>query len=331
MHLFILIIYCHFAQSFVNVFLLPLNYRVNKFRIEKQTKCYHEKQNKQYSGSVNNLQKLESLALKYTPKTANQKYYKNILDNRKKKMIIVNGPAGTGKTLFACLQAIIYLEKNIVDKIVLTRPTISIDKEDFGFLPGTLEQKMDPWLKPFFDILLNYYSQKEIDYLLHRQQIEICPLAYMRGRTFHNTFIIGDEMQNSSPHQMKTLATRIGHNSKLVILGDIEQSDLFDSRPDCKSNGLNDLMQRLKDNPSKLIATVTLKTEDIERSSLTKEVLKLYNNFEYSPPISSEKNNKQVYGKEKQIRNATDTKNLTNIANDCAIIPLNQISKHYPL
>ena len=79
-------------------------------------------------------------------------------------MIIVNGPAGTGKTLFACVQAIIYLEKKIVDKIVLTRPTITIDKEDFGFLPGTLEQKMDPWLKPFFDILLTYYSQKEIDY-----------------------------------------------------------------------------------------------------------------------------------------------------------------------
>lgn len=331
MHLFILIIYCHFIHSFVNTFILPLNYKVNNFHREKQTKCYQEKQNKQYSNNVNNLQKLESLELKYSPKTANQKYYKNILDNRKKKMIIVNGPAGTGKTLFACVQAITYLEKNIVDKIVLTRPTITIDKEDFGFLPGTLEQKMDPWLKPFFDILLTYYSQKEIDYLLHRQQLEICPLAYMRGRTFHNTFIIGDEMQNSSPHQMKTLATRIGHNSKLVILGDIEQSDLFENKQDSKLNGLNDLIQRLKENPSKLISSVTLKTEDIERSSLTKEVLKLYNNFEVSSSISSENNNNQLLGKEKLIRNATDTTNITGIANDCAIIPLNQISKYYPL
>ena len=105
----------------------------------------------------------------------------------------------------------------------------------------------------------------------------------MRGRTFHNSYVISDEMQNSSPHQMKTLATRIGHNSKLVILGDIEQSDLLENKQDSKLNGLNDLIQRLKEKPSKLISSVTLNTEDIERSSLTKEVLKLYNNFLINP------------------------------------------------
>lgn len=261
-------------------------------------------------------------------------------------MIIVNGPAGTGKTLLACVQAITYLEKNIVDKIVLTRPTISIDKEDFGFLPGTLEQKMDPWLKPFFDILLTYYTQKEIDGLIYSQKLEICPLTYMRGRTFNNAFIIGDEMQNSTPHQMKTLATRIGSNSKLLILGDSEQSDFFDKEHYFK-NGLSDLIERLHKNPSKIIATISLKQEDIQRSMLTKEVLQLYNHnhVESISYNSVEEYNNKLLGKEKSLpylkntydqsdkgnSNKVNKINFTKISNDCAIIPLKHHSKYYPL
>ena len=306
MHLFSIIIHFYLIQNFGNMFILPVNNNIKKYlnkNLNKnKTKLYVEKSNKEYSNHVSNIQKLESLSLKYEPKTSNQKYYKNVLDNRKKKMIIVNGPAGTGKTLFACVQAITYLEKNIVDKIVLTRPTIAIDKEDFGFLPGTLEQKMDPWLKPFFDILLTYYTQKEIDGLVYSQKLEICPLTYMRGRTFHNAFIIGDEMQNSSPHQMKTLATRIGSNSKLVILGDSEQSDIFEKGNHFK-NGLCDLLERLHKNPSKIIATISLKQEDIQRSLLTKEVLQLYNynQLDSTSYNSDEEYNKELLGKEKLL------------------------------
>ena len=348
MHLFTTIIYFYLIQNFVNMFILPFNNNLKNNLHKKQTKIYVDKTNKEYSNHVNNIQKLESLSLKYEPKTSNQKYYKNVLENRKKKMIIVNGPAGTGKTLFACVQAIIYLEKKIVDKIVLTRPTIAIDKEDFGFLPGTLEQKMDPWLKPFFDILLTYYTQKEIDGMIYNQKLEICPLTYMRGRTFHNAFIIGDEMQNSTPHQMKTLATRIGSNSKLVILGDSQQSDFFD-KEDCSKNGLCDLIERLHKNPSKIIATISLKHEDVQRSGLTKEVLQLYNESQNIIYITDEKYEKELLGKEtilpyfknayKNSHNQSNIDNsnkvtkikLTKITNDCAIIPLKHHSKYYPL
>ena len=304
---------------------------------------YNEYDNHNKAKHVN-IQKLESLKLKFTPKTPNQKHYFNILENRKKKIVVVNGPAGCGKTLFACIQGIILLEKNAINKIVLTRPTVLIEKEDFGFLPGTLEQKMDPWLKPFFDIFLTYYTQKQIDALIYNQKIEICPITYMRGRTFHNTFIISDEMQNSSPHQMKTIATRIGSNSKLVILGDTQQNDIDTTKTNI--DGLQDFLYRIKQQPCKLISYIKLNNNDIERSIITKEVLKLYSNYDINDtPNSFSPINKQLLGKDNRIHlqkqlpinvynissNNNKMKKIPKFTSDCAIIPLNQISKHYPL
>ena len=134
---------------------------------------------------------------------------------------------------------------------------------------------MDPWTKPVFDLFLEQYSKSELDNLIYGNTIEICPLAFMRGRTFKNAFIIADEMQNSSPNQMKMLTTRIGINTKLVITGDIKQTDMV------KDNGLVDFINRIKfhdnnNNTTDLIQSIELDNDDIERSEVVKKVIQIY-------------------------------------------------------
>jgi len=211
----------------------------------------------------------------YLPKTNNQQTYLDALNDYKSKIVIVYGPAGTGKTMFACLKAIDLLKRNSIDKIIITRPVVTVE-EDIGFLPGNIVKKMDPWTKPVFDLFLEQYSKSELDNLIYGNTIEICPLAFMRGRTFKNAFIIADEMQNSTPNQMKMLTTRIGVNSKMVITGDVKQSELF-----LKENGLVDFINKVKlyetvGNETELIQIVELENDDIERSEVVKKVLKIY-------------------------------------------------------
>ena len=161
----------------------------------------------------------------YVPKTENQKQYVSLLDNAENKVVVVLGPAGTGKTLFACLNAIKDLKAGVINRIVITRPVVPVEEEDIGFLPGNLRNKMDPWIRPIFDIFLEFYSQRDIDTMVKTGVIEIAPLAFMRGRTFKRCFILADEMQNSSPSQMLMLMTRIGEGSRMVVGGDLHQSD----------------------------------------------------------------------------------------------------------
>jgi len=125
------------------------------------------------------------------------------------KGMLLHGPPGTGKTLIAVLTAIKLFKEGVVDKIIVTRPAVSVD-EDLGFLPGTLEQKMAPWTRPIFDVLREYFTAKEIEGMIAEGVLEIAPLAYMRGRTFKKAYIIADEMQNSTANQMKMLLTRLG-------------------------------------------------------------------------------------------------------------------------
>jgi len=156
-----------------------------------------------------------------------------------------------------------------VDRLILTRPAVSVD-EQHGFLPGTLEKKMEPWTRPMFDCLHRYMSPKQVRALIEDGKIEISPLAYMRGRTFDNAWIIGDEMQNSTPSQMKMLLTRIGEGSKLVVAGDIQQHDRG-----FEDNGLADLVNR--SNPASLsIRHINFTDEDVVRSEVIKEVLSMY-------------------------------------------------------
>lgn len=175
--------------------------------------------NKSLAVIPNNLNKLSNIF-----PTERHKLYSNFLSSSIIEMLFVIGPAGTGKTYMACQQAIKNLQEKNVKKIVITRPMVTND-EDLGFLPGDINDKMAPWTQPIFDVFKEKYTSRQIQNMIHEGIIECSPLAYMRGRTFNNSFVIGDEMQNTTDNQMKMFLTRLGKNSKIVITGDIEQID----------------------------------------------------------------------------------------------------------
>lgn len=206
--------------------------------------------------------------------TLNQnKYYKSLF-NEDTSLIVVTGPAGTGKTMIACKKAIDYLI-NTDHKVIITRPLIAVEDEKLGFLPGNINSKMQPWITPFIDYFLEDITKDKLNRYINSNKLEICPLAYMRGRTFNDAFIIADEMQNSTPIQMKMLVTRIGNNSKLVVTGDLYQSDIKNL------NGLEDLVNKLSniknDNEIELI---NFDNNDISRSSLVKKIINLYEQYD---------------------------------------------------
>jgi phosphate starvation-inducible PhoH-like protein len=205
-----------------------------------------------------------------------------MLNKKPIKIIVSTGPAGTGKTLLATEYAIRQFLLGKYEKIIFTRPSVSVD-EELGFLPGTLEEKMAPWIRPIYDILYNFISPNEVKELLEEKILEIAPLGYMRGRTFKNSCLIADEMQNSTISQMKMLLTRIGENSKLIITGDLDQND----RP-FETNGLEDFLNKFKGRRSDSISSVEFDKEDIEREEVVKEVLEIYGTLDI--PISYKDN-----------------------------------------
>ena len=205
------------------------------------------------------------------PKSLNQETYIDLLENPQRLIVFAAGPAGTGKTMLAVLAALKAFRAGECSKIVITRPAVGVDDEQHGFLPGTLNQKMEPWTRPIFDIVEEDYRPQEVVRLLEEKYIEIAPLAYMRGRTFKNSWIIADEMQNATPSQMKMLLTRLGDNSKMVITGDTQQADRR-----AKDNGLLDFQSLMKNFESQYIAGVEFAVKDVRRHPAVAEVLKLY-------------------------------------------------------
>ena len=203
------------------------------------------------------------------PRNVTQESYLLKLLDPSKDIVFGVGPAGTGKTLIAVQVAIKMFKEKQVNKIVVTRPVVSVD-EDLGFLPGTLEEKMAPWTIPIFDVFKLYFTTQDIRNMLYEGIIEISPLAFMRGRTFHNCYIVADEMQNASTNQMKMLLTRIGRHSKLAVTGDLNQTD----RP--KDNGLSDFIEKLNKRASKLIDIVSFAKKDVLRHKAVQEVLDIY-------------------------------------------------------
>ncbi len=175
---------------------------------------------------------------KYPINNGKQYKYKTYIENDNLPLVIVSGSAGTGKTMLACHCAIKLLNEGKYKKIIITRPSITVE-ENLGFLPGNLEDKMYPFLIPIYDYFLDYYTKDNIHALINNGKLEVSPLAFMRGRTFKDSIIIADEMQNSSINQMKMLLSRIGLNSKMIITGDINQSDIL------TDNGLNNLIKML--------------------------------------------------------------------------------------
>jgi phosphate starvation-inducible PhoH-like protein len=204
------------------------------------------------------------------PRNANQKTYIQKLQDETKSIVFAIGPAGTGKTMLAVQHGIKLFQEGVVDRIVVTRPAVSVD-EDLGFLPGTLNEKMAPWTRPIFDVLGEYYQQKDIAGMLEDGIIEISPLAYMRGRTFKNAYIVADEMQNATINQMKMLLTRLGEGSKMVVTGDLAQADRLND------NGLVNFCNLIAEKSAlKYIDIVQFDNRDIERHNAVKEVLAVY-------------------------------------------------------
>ena len=218
---------------------------------------------------LNNFQPQKSRQVKILPRNKSQETYILELLDRERDIVFGIGPAGTGKTLLACQAGVKAFLDGSVDRIIVTRPAVSAD-EDLGFLPGTLEEKMAPWTRPIFDVFREYFYANEIEGMIKEGVIEISPLAYMRGRTFKNSFIIADEMQNATQNQMKMLLTRIGNESQMVVTGDLNQADRL------KDNGLIDFINHLESRESKHISAVFFKQGDIERHDTVKEVLEIY-------------------------------------------------------
>ncbi len=224
----------------------------------------------QQDNTINFNQALKRKQIELLPKSINQENLITSLLDAHTSITVATGPAGTGKTYLAMLAAIKAFRDGACERIVLTRPAVGVDDEKHGFLPGDLNSKMEPWTRPLFDVLREFYTKKEIARMLDEQTIEISPLAFMRGRTFKDAWIIADEMQNATPSQMKMLMTRIGENSKIVITGDVEQTDRT-----VHNNGLIDLCKRLETQRNGL-SVCYMNNRDIQRHPIIDTVLEIY-------------------------------------------------------
>jgi phosphate starvation-inducible PhoH-like protein len=248
----------------------------------KQRKLY---ENMQYL-SPNEKANFES---RFTqPKNKHQEQYFATLKNKQRKIIVASGPAGTGKTLFATEFGVKYFLLGVYEKLIFTRPSVTVD-EELGFLPGTLEEKMAPWVRPIYDVLYTFLSPREVQELMEEKIIEIAPLGFMRGRTFKNAWIVADEMQNSTISQMKMLLTRLGENSRLVITGDLEQNDRAG-----EINGMDDFLNKFKGRRSSSISSFEFDRTDIQREEVVKEVLDIYSGD--IPPNYTEENENDSLG-----------------------------------
>jgi len=244
--------------------------------------------------SANNSAKLEEIFLDavyisskkrvITPKSLNQKRYIDAI--REHDVVIGIGPAGTGKTYLAMAMAVAALTKQEVDRIVLTRPAVEAG-ERLGFLPGDIFEKVNPYLRPLYDALYDMMDFDRASKLVERGAIEVAPLAFMRGRTLNDAFVILDEAQNTASEQMKMFLTRLGYQSKAVITGDVTQVDL----PEGKQSGLIEIQAILKN--IKGIEFVYFTERDVVRHPLVQEIIKAYER--------AEKNIRLVKSKESQV------------------------------
>src|SRR5438045_524830 len=218
-------------------------------------------------GVVSSTKQLQVGKRNVTPKTLNQKLYLEAIE--KNDMVFGIGPAGTGKTYLAVSMAVRALLEKRINRIVLTRPAVEAG-ERLGFLPGTLQEKIDPYLKPLYDALYDMLDAERVDRSLERGMIEIAPIAFMRGRTLNDSFVILDEAQNTTSEQMKMFVTRLGFNSKAVITGDVTQIDL----PSARRSGLLEAVDILKKVEG--LTFVYFDQSDVVRHHLVQRIIRAY-------------------------------------------------------
>jgi phosphate starvation-inducible PhoH-like protein len=188
-------------------------------------------------------------------------------------MIVATGPAGTGKTMHACRYAIESLREGSISKFVVTRPLVSVDNEQLGYLPGDMDSKMSPWMAPIWENLKDFSDTYELNRYMRNEQIEIAPMGMMRGRTLKGCLVLGDEMQNASINQTKMLLTRVGRDSRVILTGDLKQCDLEPSL----SNGLEDFVRRVRNlSEQEFVSFVEFTESDVQRSDFVREVIRLY-------------------------------------------------------
>jgi phosphate starvation-inducible PhoH-like protein len=209
------------------------------------------------------------------PKTPNQRVYLDAIERH--DLVFGVGPAGTGKTYLAVAMAVSALINKKISRIILTRPAVEAG-ERLGFLPGTLQEKVDPYLRPLYDALYDMLEAEKIEKFFERNVIEVAPLAFMRGRTLNDSFIIFDEAQNSTPEQMKMILTRQGFHSKMVVTGDLTQIDL----PNGRRSGLIDAVEVLRDVEG--ICFVSFDDRDVVRHHLVQRIVKAYERHQESAP-----------------------------------------------
>lgn len=212
----------------------------------------------------------EAKSIFIQPRTEKQAEYLSALNDPNTHIIFGSGPAGTGKSYIATKWAMQQLKLGNIEKIVITRPNVAVDDNDLGYLPGDILEKLAPWIKPITDIMLEHFSKSELEYLLREEIVEICPICYIRGRTFKNSIVIVDEAQGTTPNSMLAVLTRIGEGSKILITGDIEQKDKH-------SDGLKDFIEKFKNSKIDGIALIEFQKDDVQRHPIISDILKLYN------------------------------------------------------
>lgn len=219
----------------------------------------------------NHEEKFKAKRVEIIPRNISQEIYLDALTDETKSIVIATGPAGTGKSLLATLYAIKQLQDGQIKRIIITRPAVGVDEEEHGFLPGTIVDKLFPWVQPILDVFKEHYSLPAITKMIEQGVLEFVPVAFVRGRTFKDTIVIFDEAQNSLPPAMKAVLTRIGDGSRIFVTGDMEQHDRGHA-----INGLRDFIDRLGRLSSERIKHCAFYHGDIERHPCVGEVLRMY-------------------------------------------------------
>ena len=248
-----------------------MEYKLSRQRAAKSQRRNNTMTHQENTIKFEQAKPIKQRPIDIVPRTRNQERLVLALQDASQHIVVTAGPAGTGKTYLCVLAAVQAFRNGECKKIVLTRPAVEVEEEKHGFLPGDLNQKMMPWCIPLLDVLKEYYRPQDVATMIEDGVIEIAPLAFMRGRSLKDAWIIADEAQNMTPKQMVMLLTRIGENSKILVAGDVEQTDRVKG-----NNGLADLCERLKEGGVKGIAVCDLDNRDIQRHRIIDSVLMLY-------------------------------------------------------